>query len=139
MQMPARLHCATVALALLTTACAAPVDQRPPNPLFLTQATVPTETMQALFVGRIVIDSAGCVRADAVDNATIVWPKGFSLADGRVQDATGRPIGTIGGEFRLGGGEIDVLPMNIAGDAALRARVLELCPGKFFLVGDVPD
>lgn len=80
-------------------------------------------------------------RRFAREAPTVVWPFGATLdrrRDGawivRLHDRT---IGTIGGGFRLGGGEVDTLRpgMNVA--ASDIDRAVARCPGKFWLVGEV--
>lgn len=107
------------------------------NVLFLTAAQPATVSMQALFEGRVVVDQAGCIRLDSPDPATVIWPHGFRLAvrDGQllVRDSAGREIGSIGGAFRFGGGEVPELSASIVADhAAVTAR----CPGRYWIVGE---
>lgn len=108
------------------------------GPLFLAQSQAQTEVMQALFTGRVIADSAGCLRLHGPDNATVVWPEGFTLAaDSSVVDPTGVGIGRLGGDFRLGGGEVDSIPLvHLAGSEDSRA-VQARCPGKFWIAADV--
>ena len=110
--------------------------------VFITQNVVPDAVMEALFEGRVITDAAGCLRLDSPDPATVVWPKGFTMtASGStmvVRDAQGREIGHIGGSFRLGGGEVPSLHGGIGVSAADRERAQTHCPGRYWIVGDVP-
>jgi hypothetical protein len=78
---------------------------------------------------------------DSADDATVVWPKSFSLVrqggELRVRQANGRELGRIGGAFRLGGGEVPYLHDGIALSAADCERGQTRCPGKFWIVGEV--
>lgn len=107
--------------------------------LFLTAAQPATESMQALFEGRVVIDAAGCIRLDSPDPATVIWPHGFSLVaragQVHVRDSTGREIGSIGGAFRFGGGEVQELSGSIM-NAQARSAALARCPGRYWIVGE---
>lgn len=100
--------------------------------LFLTQGAPATFVMDALFEGRVVVDDAGCVRLDGPDPATVVWPYRFTLEGNTVHAADGRIVGRLGGSFRLGGGEV---PTLAGGDWQ---SALDRCPGRFWIVGDVP-
>ncbi|HUF70293.1 MAG TPA: hypothetical protein VMM79_16720 [Longimicrobiales bacterium] len=54
----------------------------------------------------------------------------------RVLDAAGQEVGTIPGQFRLGGGEVSVLHDGV-GTTAQRQRAITRCPGRFWIAGDV--
>lgn len=110
--------------------------------LFFTQTVVPDAVMDALFQGRVSRDVAGCLRLDLDDRHTVIWPKGFSL-DRRpghlvVLDAGGDAVGRIGGHFRLGGGEVPFLHAGIPLSDADRERAEARCPGRYWIVGEVP-
>ena len=106
--------------------------------LFITQNEVPNAVMEALFVGRVTVDHEGCVRLASADPATVIWPHQFTLDGTTVRDHYGAAIGHIGGEFRLGGGEIGSLHSGIKLSSADRALALDRCPGRFWIVGEVP-
>jgi hypothetical protein len=109
--------------------------------VFLVQNVPPEAVMDALFQGRIESDGNGCLRLSGPDAATVVWPYGASLDadDGQVhvRDARGRRIGTIGGAFRFGGGEVTTLTAGMGVSAADAGRALSRCPGRYWIVGDV--
>jgi hypothetical protein len=109
--------------------------------IFLAQNVAAAAVMEALFEGRVINDPAGCLRLDSVDDATVVWPKGFSLVqqggEYRIRDAGLRDVGRIGGVFRFGGGEVPYLHDGIALSVADRELGQTRCPGKFWIVGDV--
>lgn len=105
--------------------------------VFLVQRVQPTAVMEALFEGRVAPDSAGCLRLAGPDPATVVWPYGARLDGTTVRDAAGRTIGRLGGPFRLGGGEVSELHTGMALSAAERAAAAR-CPGRFWIVGEVP-
>jgi hypothetical protein len=118
------------------------------RPFFITQNVAPNAVMDALFQGRVVADAAGCLRLDSPDRVTVIWPRGFTLepraggspAGGlQVHDARGRSVGRIGGEFRLGGGEVPWLPDGIPLAADVRQHAVRRCPGIFWIVGEIPD
>lgn len=132
------------ALALLA-ACASPSEVEPdPNAaiLFLVQETKPESVMEALYEGRVVTDDEGCIRLDFDVRHTVVWPFGFRLVergDERiVRHEDGHDVGTLGGDFKLGGGEVPDLPERGVLPPVLRSAALERCPGRFWLVGEVP-
>lgn len=110
--------------------------------LFLAQNVVPNATMEALFQGRIIRDRAGCLRLQAPDDATVVWPKGFTLRNRSgelaVLDSKGRKVGRIGGAFRLGGGEVPLLHDGIGLSSAARRQAEARCPGRYWIVGTIP-
>jgi hypothetical protein len=109
--------------------------------VFVTQSGARSEMMTALFDGEIVLDAAGCLRVVSNGAESIIWPKGFTLAelgtDYLVRDADGRDVGRIGGRFRLGGGSIPTLHGSVPISAEDRDRVLRSCPGRYWLVGSV--
>ena len=107
--------------------------------LFIAQNELPNAVMEALFVGRVTVDRVGCVRLASADPATVIWPHRFTLDGTTVKDHRGTTIGHIGGEFRLGGGEIGSLHDGIKLSSADRALVLDRCPGRFWIVGEVPQ
>jgi hypothetical protein len=133
-----------VLAGVLLAACASdPAGTQDPDDddiLFLVQTVVPDVVMDALFVGRVVVDPAGCVRLDSVDDATVVWPKAFALdaRDGalRVLNAQQQEAGRIGGTFRLAGGEVPFLHGQSV-SAADRARAATRCPGRYWMVASV--
>jgi hypothetical protein len=105
--------------------------------LFFAQNERPTSAMEALFEGRVIADSEGCLRLDGPDGQTVVWPFRSELDGDQVLDEQGDVIGQIDGDFALGGGEVEVhdgLPIS----AADRGRIRSRCAGMIWLVGDVP-
>ncbi|MGH7466060.1 MAG: hypothetical protein ACREK1_12840, partial [Longimicrobiales bacterium] len=134
---------ATISLLTVLVACSSGRDNQPFDPLqfqertgviFVAQNVVPGAVMEALFEGRVVADSAGCLRLDSPDPATVVWPKGFTISESggalRVRNDVGREIGQIGGSFRLGGGEVQSLQEGVS--AADRQRAQTNCPGRYW-------
>ena len=110
--------------------------------VFLTLSRPSTAKMEALFRGSIVADAAGCLRLGDSDGQTVVWPYGYQMTrrgdDLVVIEPPGREIGTIGGQFQLGGGEVSELHGGIELSANDRQRALSACPGRYWIVGDVP-
>jgi hypothetical protein len=136
-------------VAMLLVARCTPHDAEPPaglqhvsdetGLLFLTQNVVPDAFMDALFEGRVVADRAGCLRLESPDAHTVVWPKGFGLGgDLRVRSDRGAEVGRIGGSFRLGGGEVPSLHDGVPLSEADRVRAESRCPGRFWIVGEMP-
>ena len=107
--------------------------------VFLSMRVEPTAHMEALFEGRVVVDEAGCLRLDSPDPATVVWPKGYALAEGTewtsILDADGSLVGVVGGDFRLAGGEVTSLPAEMGFTEADRDLAEARCPGKYWIVG----
>ena len=111
--------------------------------IFLTEAAPATVQMEALYKGNVVADGAGCLRlAGTGEQHTVVWPFGFErrTRDGAAQvvDTRGRVVGQIGGAFTFGGGEVPTLHAGIALSDAQRGVALERCPGRYWIVGEVP-
>ena len=107
--------------------------------VFISMRVVPNAHMEALYEGRVVADAAGCLRLDSPDPATVVWPKGYALADGSewtsILDADGTVVGVVGGEFSLSGGEVPSLPVEMGFTQADRDLAESRCPGKYWIVG----
>lgn len=144
-------HLAGLVALLLLGGCSSSGDGGPSAPLpsvlldetvFLAQSEAPDAVMEALFEGRVARDDDGCLRLDTPDAHTVVWPFGFSLTadDGElvVRDAGGDAVGAIGSRFRLGGGEVAALHDGIALAPEDRDRAESLCPGRYWIVGEVP-
>lgn len=142
---------APVLALLLLGGCSPSGDGGPSAPLpsvlldetlFLAQSEAPDAVMDALFEGRVTRDDDGCLRLDTPDAHTVVWPLGFSLTadDGElvVRDAGGDAVGRVGGPFRLGGGEVASLHDGIAMTPEDRQDARASCPGRYWIVGDVP-
>lgn len=110
--------------------------------VFLVQSEDPTATMEALFEGRVVADQRGCLRLATADQHTVVWPKGFAVErrNGElwVLSPAGREVGRVGGTFGLEGGEVPFLHGGVPMASADRARANESCPGRFWIVGEIP-
>lgn len=108
-----------------------------PEVVFLRMRTNPTVTMDALFVGAVVVDDNGCLRLDSPDRHTVVWPRGydFTTAGGtiRILDAQGDVVGRVGESFRLGGGEVTSLRDEMGFTAADRALAATHCPGRYWI------
>ena len=110
--------------------------------LFLTESQPATLYMDALYKGTVAADAAGCLRLATESAHTVVWPFGFELRprDGAlvVIAPGGREIGRLGGSFTFRGGEIPTLYEGIALSDPQRAAALERCPGRYWIVGEVP-
>lgn len=108
--------------------------------VFLTLDASPGVWMEALAVGPVERDAAGCLRLGGPDRHTVVWPMGFRLAgdgdDLRVVDAGGRVVGPVGGSFRLSGGEVATLHDGLPISEETRAEAEARCPGRYWLVGE---
>lgn len=107
--------------------------------LFLVQGAPQEVSMEALYEGRIAPNREGCIQTEGPSPATIVWPHGFTLEDRgeelEVKDATGRIIGTIGGSFRFGGGQVPSNGYTLLPEPA-RTTAAARCPGDVWIVGD---
>lgn len=111
--------------------------------LFLALPERPRAVMEALYVGTVVLDHAGCFRLGSTlgsERPTVVWPYGSTLVrrggDLVVVDEHGVDIGVIGGELRFGGGEVPSLGTGFATEA-MRIAAEARCPGRYWIVGDV--
>jgi hypothetical protein len=142
----------TVAVALVLAAasgCAADPgvgptlsgDENPLGVTFVAQVNQ-TTSMEALYLGVVSRDANGCLRAEGFEGRTVIWPEGWKLeARGEalfVKDAAGSDVGSIGGQFRLGGGEIpgvEYASLSASDAQLLRTR----CPGSYWLAGSRAD
>ncbi|HEY0021392.1 MAG TPA: hypothetical protein VGB24_00720 [Longimicrobium sp.] len=148
--MTLRRSFSTIAITLMLTAagCAAdpgvgPTLSGDENPLAVTFVAQVNQTtsMEALYHGVVSRDANGCLRAEG-SSRTVIWPEGWKLeARGEslfVKDATGSEVGRIGGQFRLGGGEIP--SVEFASLSASDAQLLQTrCPGSYWLAGSRAD
>jgi hypothetical protein len=113
--------------------------------LFITQAEPDGDggrvVMEALYEGSVVVRD-GCIRlGDLAERHTVVWPPGFrlfALGEGMVLDSGGRQVGQLGSRFVLGGGEVPTLWESGPVEESMRLEALATCPGRYWLVGDVP-
>lgn len=136
-----------ISIGVLTTlhACTpvTPIGVDAGGVVFLTETAPATVQMEALYKGNVVADAAGCLRlAGTGDHHTVVWPFGFELrahnGGANVVDTRGRVVGEIGGSFTFGGGEVPTLHDGIALSDEHRALARERCPGRYWIVGEVP-
>ena len=109
----------------------------PPGVVFLAEETAANAYMDALFQGGVTLDTQGCLRLDTSERHTVVWPHGYTLEASsgafRVKDEQGRLVGTIGGSFRFGGGEVPSLASVVNLSASARAQAEANCPGRYWL------
>jgi len=111
--------------------------------LFLTQAPLndPMVVMEALYEGTVIVED-GCIRlGEEPDRHTVIWPSGFrylARGDGIVLDRDGHRIGSLGSNLSLGGGEVPTLWESGPVDDSMRQEALERCPGRYWLVGEIP-
>jgi len=114
------------------------------NPLAVTFVAQVNQTMamDALYHGVVSRDANGCLRAEGHEQRTVIWPEGWKLeARGEalfVKDATGSDVGRIGGQFRLGGGEIPSVE-SASLSASDAQRLQTRCPGSYWLAGSRAD
>ena len=132
-----------ISLLALAACAAAPTSGVDADDVIFLTASVPvTVHMQALYEGNVVADAAGCVRLADASGHTVVWPYAFELRQhngaATVVDPGGREIGDVGGAFSFGGGEVPTLHQGIALSDARRQLALERCPGRYWIVGEVP-
>ena len=107
------------------------------DPALLSQNAPPLAVMDALYEGRVSADANGCIRLESSDRHTVIWPYQFKLSGNAVLDADGRTIGTLGGQFKFGGGEVASLENIAIISDADRARAQARCPGRFWIVGEI--
>ena len=115
-------------------------NENPDATLFIAQNEPPAAVMEALYTGKVNRDEQGCLRVENEGGAMVIWPYGFKLSgrsDGlHVTDASGRSIGRIGGDFRMGGGFVPAGSFAPITDEDL-ARVQTRCPSThYWVVGD---
>lgn len=135
-----------LAISMLALSACAPLPSSSVDAgdvVFLAATEPASVHMEALYKGNVVADAAGCLRlAGTSEQHTVVWPYGFELRqrDGAatVVKPGGREVGEIGGFFTFGGGEVPTLHEGIALPAAQKALALEKCPGRYWIVGEVP-
>jgi hypothetical protein len=108
---------------------------------FVRQPVNPGAVMEALFQGKVIKDEGGCLRLQAPDDATVVWPYRSALdvrGDGQwIVGADGRDLGKIGGDFRFGGGEVPYLHEGLGFHEPSITEIMDRCPGRFWIVGEV--
>lgn len=140
----------TLAMGIMTMlgACSDPLSPGSTSPnlqvlsasgvKLITQNLVPADAMNALFEGPVVSDEQGCIRLDAEDDATVIWPHGFTLEstiEGIViRDESGGSVGRLGDDFTLGGGEVTSLTDAMGFTDADRRLAEEHCPGRYWIV-----
>lgn len=137
--------CARLVLlpALALPACTSPGlsgGEDPDGTVFLTQRTPPGAVMEALYTGKVNRDPQGCLRVETEGGAMVIWPYGFRLEarDGGlyVENADGRTIGRIGGDFRMGGGFVPAGNASAFLSDAGRARAAACPSSHYWIVGD---
>ena len=105
--------------------------------VFVARTDEPPGYYDALFSGVITVDSAGCLRMAGLERHTPIWPRGYwldlSRGAGVVRNGNGSMVGTIGGHFRLGGGEAQTLDW-VTLSPADRERLTASCPGRYWIV-----
>lgn len=110
--------------------------------LVLSQQSEPGASMAALFEGRVVADTAGCLRLDYDAAPTVVWPRGVRArtvaGEVWITDAAGTSVARVGDEFSLGGGEVEELFAELGFDPADQALAEARCPGRFWVMGGNP-
>ena len=110
-----------------------------PDAVFLTQKSPPGAVMDALYIGEVNRDAQGCLRGESMGGAVMIWPYGFKLRTRSgglyVEDETGRTIGRIGGDFRMGGGYVDAGSSDTYLSAADRARAAACPTEAYWIVG----
>ena len=102
-------------------------------PFFPTQPRPQSEAMQALAGGVLTVEGE-CLR---LGESLPIWPYGFTIVregdDIEVRDQTGKTIGRVGEEIKLGGGMVTNLGPELA------AVVEGKCEGPFWIVGEIVD
>jgi hypothetical protein len=97
-----------------------------PDAVFLVHKTPHPNGMDALYEGSVDRDPQGCLRVDADGGAVVIWPYGFTLRTRSgglyVENAEGRTVGRIGGDFRMGGGLVDAVHLDTYLSEIDRAR-----------------
>jgi hypothetical protein len=122
------------------TGSALNTGENPDATVFLAQKSPPQGVMEALYTGTVNRDAQGCLRVDGEGGAVVIWPYGFRLASRagalHVENAEGRSIGQIGGEFRMGGGFVPASHADALLSATDRARAAA-CPSEsYWIVGE---
>ncbi|MGH2683439.1 MAG: hypothetical protein ACRDIX_09440 [Actinomycetota bacterium] len=85
----------------------APVESPTPEPVFFPTWDTSSGVPDALLEGATMVSHDGCQFArggTTTRDVLLVWPEGFRFEEGRVLDASGREVATVGGPFRSGGG-----------------------------------
>lgn len=108
-----------------------------PGLVFLTLKIEPEAHMDALYEGTVSVDDAGCVRLDGPDAHTVIWPKGYAFEERSggfaVLDGAGAEVGALPGDFRLAGGEVEVLHEGLGFTSADQTLASTHCPGRFWI------
>ena len=94
--------------------------------------------MSALFEGTVVVDGAGCIRLSGPDDATVIWPHGFTaeltIEGVEIHDRSDHPVGRLGDHFSLGGGEVETLHAGMGFTEEDRELASRHCPGRYWIV-----
>ena len=128
-------------------------DQPPPMLLVKDGVFLPrlwpalTEYPEAMFVGKLVADENGCLRAKVTTmnpaGHVFVWPRDFGLETGgedvSISNGNGRVVARVGEEVSMGGGEIEkeTLLENKLLDKRTWRELVKRCPDRWYwLVGE---
>lgn len=112
----------------------------PDGVVFLAQNEPPAAYMEALYQGLVIRDTRGCLRVQAEDNATVIWPYGTRLQSRGgvlfVIGGDGRELGRVGGPFRMGGGFVPITAARLS--ARDRELALSRCPSDdYWIAGEI--
>jgi hypothetical protein len=146
--MPTKGLALAIGFTMMLNACSDPLSPEAASPhlqilsadgvKLITQNVVVPDAMDALFQGRVVNDEQGCIRLDAEDDATVIWPEGFTIEstiEGPViRDESDHFVGRLGGDFVLGGGEVMTLTDVMGFTDADGAFAGQHCPGRYWIV-----
>lgn len=111
--------------------------------VFLVHKTPHANAMDALYEGSVDLDPQGCLRVESSGGVTVViWPYGFNLRTRSgglyVENADGRTVGQIGGDFRMGGGQVDAEHVDTYLSQADRTRA-EVCHADKYWIANGMD
>ena len=125
---------------MTTTSCqSSKTGDSPINPFFPQQQEAQPDSMDALTVGKLVLDD-NCLRVQDSDNNNylLVWPQSYSLnvagENVQVKDDTGKIVVQVGDVANVSGGEV---PADQIGNYVAQATMPADCPGPFWLVASV--
>lgn len=145
---PLRIMATPLLLLVLVSACAEPgmgpgvasLSTQDGDVFFLTLPVKPNAYMEALYQGQVRLDSSGCIRLASPHEATVIWPFQSTLEERAGQlwvvDGAGDDIGTLGGDFRFGGGFVPRLHEGLGYSEDALTQIASRCPGTYWVVGE---
>lgn len=107
--------------------------------VFFPQLQRPTDTPEMMIIGKLTLDSKGCLRVtgEGDDAAAPIWPPGFELSTegGQIEilDRQGRPRAKVGERVLIGGWQVGVPSQLSVLDEGTRSELRQRCPADYWM------